>query len=59
MLVEELHPEAEQDLCVEVLLAVRRHEVVQVERERRVGDALAAGVQRRLSALRQPMFGVT
>ena len=48
VLVHELHREPEQDLHVEVLLPVGREQVVEVDRERRVGDALAAAVERRL-----------
>src|SRR6266545_5397516 len=44
MLVEKLHCEPEQDLGVEVLLAVGRDEVVEIECERGVADALAAVV---------------
>jgi hypothetical protein len=42
--VEQLHRVAEQDLAVQVGAAVGRHEVVQVEGQRGVGEALPAGV---------------
>ena len=59
-LVQQVHRVAEQDLRLEVGAAVRGEQVVQVERERRVGQPLAARAPRDgRPALRQPMFGVT
>ena len=59
-LVQQLHRVAEQDLGVQVADAVHGEQVVQIQRERRVGQAQAPVASRDgRPSLRQPALGVT
>jgi hypothetical protein len=56
--VQQVHRIAEQDLGLEVGLRVRRDEVVQVDRERRVADPIPRGVARRQAGVAPAGFAV-
>jgi hypothetical protein len=55
--VKQLHPISQQDLGVEFERAIRREQIVQIDRQGRVADALAARVPRRQPDVAPPGVG--